>query len=60
MKTTHVVVLDFKVFDKVPHALLLQKLKILPEIHSRLVNWTQNLLIHRKQKVGIEGNFFQS
>ena len=34
-KTTHAVVLDFKkTFDKVPHTLLMQKLKQIPDIRS--------------------------
>lgn len=39
-KTTHAVVLDFnKAFDNVQHALLLQKQKLIYDMHSNLVNW---------------------
>ena len=41
-KTTHAVVLDFRnAFDKVPHALLVQKLKQIPDMHPQLVNCVQ-------------------
>jgi len=59
MKTTHVVIFDVKkVFDKVCHVLLMEKLKLIPKIHSILVNWIQKFLTHRNQKVVIERNFF--
>ena len=39
-RTAHAVTLNFKkVFNKVPHALLMQKLKLMCDMHSHLVNW---------------------
>ena len=55
-KTTHAVVLDFKkAFDKVPHALLMQKLKQVPDMHPQLINWVQDFLTNRRQRVVIKG-----
>jgi len=61
MKTIHVEVLDFKkAFDKVPHALLMQKLKLIQEIHPQLLNWIQYFLRHGQQKVvNEEKNFLR-
>jgi len=40
--TTHALILDFKkAFDKVPHALLLEKLRQIPNLKSTLTNWIQ-------------------
>lgn len=47
-KITWAVVLDFKkVFHKVPHTLLMHKLKLIPDIHYKLVNWIQDFLTHK-------------
>jgi len=38
-KTTHAIVLDFKkAFSEVFHALLMQKLNLIPNIHPKLEN----------------------
>jgi len=56
--TTHAVVMDFKkAFDKVPHALLMQKIKRIPEINPLLVNWIQDFLTDRKQRVVVRGKY---
>ena len=55
-KTTYAVVLDFKkAFDKVSHALLMQKWKLIPDMHPQLVNWVQDFLTNRRQRVVIKG-----
>ena len=55
--TTHAVILDFKkAFDKVPHSLLLQKLRMIPDVDSQIVNWIQDFLSKRKQRVVLKGN----
>ena len=55
-KTTHAVVLDFKkAFDKVPHALLMQKVRQIPDLNPQLINWIQNFLTNRRQRVVIRG-----
>ena len=49
--TTHAVVLDFKkVFDKVSHSLLLQKLRQIPEINSQIVSWVQDFITDRNKR----------
>ena len=49
-------VLDFKkAFDKVPHVLLMQKLKQVPDMHLQLVDWVQDFLTNRRQRVVITG-----
>ena len=53
---TRTVVLDFKkAFEKVPHALLTQKLKQVPDMHPQLVNWVQDFLMNRRQRVAMKG-----
>ena len=53
-KTTHTVVLDFKkAFNQVPQALLMQKLKLIPDMHPQPVNWVQDFLKNRRQRVVI-------
>jgi len=43
--TTHAVVMDFKkTFDKVPHLMLLQKLKKVPGVNGYLLNWILDFL----------------
>ena len=50
--STHAVVLDFKkAFDKVPHYLLLQKIRQIQGIDPHLVNWIQDFLTNRNQRV---------
>ena len=50
-----VVYLDFqKAFDKVPHQRLLLKLKA-HGIGSDVINWIEKWLIHRKQRVIVDG-----
>ena len=51
-KVTHALILDFKkAFDKVPHSLLLQKLRAIPDLDPSLLNWIQDFLTGRKQRV---------
>ena len=55
-KTTDAVVLNFqKAFDKVLHALLMQKLKQVPDMHPQLVNWVQDFQTNRRQRVVMKG-----
>lgn len=52
-----IVYLDFcKAFDKVPHRRLLAKVKALG-IDGILLNWVENWLSGRKQKVALNGHF---
>ena len=54
--TTHAVVLDFKTaFDKVPHNLLMQKIRLIDGIHPHIVNWIQGFLTDRTQRVAVRG-----
>ena len=54
--TTHAVILDFKkAFDKVPHRLLLEKLRNIEDIHPCIVNWIHDFLLRRTQRVAIKG-----
>ena len=54
--TTHALVLDFKkAFDKVPHELLMLKIKQIPDIDLQLVDWIQDFLTNRKQRVVLQG-----
>jgi len=39
-----------KAFDKVPHQLLLQKLKLY-KVDSSIINWIKSFLCFRKQRV---------
>lgn len=56
--TNHAIILDFKkAFDKVPHALLLEKLRLIPDINPTLVNWIQDFLTNRSQQVVLRGEF---
>jgi hypothetical protein len=58
--TTHAIVMDFKkAFDKVPHLLLLQKLKQIPGINAHLINWIRDILSDRKQSVVLKGKSSQ-
>ena len=53
-KTTHALVLEFKkAFNKVLHALLMQKPKQIPAMHPQLVNWIQDFPTNRRQRVTI-------
>ena len=53
-KTTYTVVLDFKkAFNQVPQALLMQKLKLIPDMRPQPVNWVQDFLKNRRQRVVI-------
>ena len=50
-----VVYLDFqKAFDKVPHQRLLHKLKA-HGIGNVVINWIEEWLTHRKQRVIVDG-----
>eukprot|EP00061_Rhincodon_typus_P011358 g36307.t1 len=52
-----VVYMDFnKAYDKVPHRKLIQKIKM-HGIHGDLAAWIQNWLVHRRQRVLVEGCF---
>jgi len=54
--TVHAVVLDFqKAFDKVPHRLLLNKLRQLDKLDPHITNWIQDFLTDRHQKVAVRG-----
>ena len=54
--TVHGLVLDFKkAFDKVPHSLLLKKIRQIEGISHYIVNWIQDFLTERTQQV-IVGN----
>ena len=49
--TIHAVALDVKkAFDKVPHSLLLKKLREIPDIQPEIVNWIQGFLTNRVQQ----------
>ena len=51
-KSTHAVTLDFKkAFDKVPHDLLMEKVRNISNLHPILINWIQDFLTNRKQRV---------
>ena len=53
-KTTHALILDFKkAFDKVPQ--LLQKPKNIPDLDITLMDWIQDFLTSRTQKVVVNG-----
>ena len=55
-KTTHALILDYKkAFDKVPHLLLLQKLRYILELDITLMDWIQDFLTSRTQKVVVNG-----
>jgi len=55
--TTHAIILDFKkAFDKVPHSLLIQKLRQIPDLSPLLANWIQDFITQRMQSVVIKGN----
>ena len=48
--------LDFqKAFDKVPHKLLIDKLRKVANIDPYIVNWIQDFLSGRSQKVAVRG-----
>ena len=50
-----VIYLDFqKAFDSVPYKRLLQKLTTFG-IHGKLLKWIENFLLHRKQRVVLNG-----
>jgi hypothetical protein len=52
----HGVVLDFKkAFDKVPHSLLMQKVRNIDGIDPNIANWIQNFLTNRRQRVALRG-----
>ena len=53
---THALILDFKkAFDKVPHRLLMKKLRMIDGIDPQIVNWIQDFLTNRTQQVIIQG-----
>ena len=52
----HGVVLDFrKAFDKVPHNLLMQKIRQITDINPSIANWIQRFLTERTQRVAVRG-----
>jgi len=52
-----VIYLDFqKAFDKVPHKRLTNKLKAY-EIQGVVLNWIENFLFNRKQRVSVHGSY---
>jgi len=52
----HGVVLDFrKAFDKVPHTLLMQKVRCIDGINPSIANWIQGFLTKRSQRAAIRG-----
>ena len=54
--SVHAAVLDFtKAFDRVPHALLIQKLSKIADIDEYLVRWVHNFLTNRTQRVVLDG-----
>jgi len=56
--TTHALILDFKkAFDKVPHTLLLEKLKQIPNLNPAITNWIQDFLTDCCQRVVIKGEY---
>jgi len=46
-----------KAFDKVPHQLLLQKLKLY-KVDPSIINWIKSFICFRKQRVGLINGFF--
>ena len=57
-RAVDVAYMDFsKVFDKVPHGKLVQKIKS-HGIRCELARWIQNWLGHRRQRVAEERCFF--
>jgi hypothetical protein len=44
-----------KVFDKVPHKRLLEKLRA--HVTGQLLKWIANWLSHRRQRVVLDGKF---
>jgi len=49
--------MDFeKAFDKVPHRRLMSKLKTY-KLHNSIIEWIQNFLSHRKQRVRIHDEY---
>lgn len=56
-QSIHTAVLDFtKAFDRVPHALLMQKLSTIADVDDYLLSWIHDFLINRTQQVVIRGN----
>ncbi len=54
---THAVALDFKkAFDKVPHNLLMSKIRQIDNIDHQIVNWIQDFLAERSQSVVLRGS----
>ena len=54
-KSVHAAVLDFaKAFDRVPHALLMEKLSK-TDIDDYIISWIHNFLLHRSQCVVLDG-----
>ena len=52
----HAVVLDFqKAFDKVPHKILMDKIRKIENIDPYIANWVQDFLSDRFQKVAVRG-----
>ena len=54
--SVHAAVLDLsKAFDRVPHALLMQKLTHIPGMESYLLDWIHDFLCNRSQTVVLDG-----
>lgn len=55
-KAVHAAVLDFtKAFDRVPHALLMEKLRTIAPMEDYLLGWVHNFLLNRSQRVVLDG-----
>ena len=57
----HAAVLDFaKAFDRVPHSLLIEKLRQIANIDDYLLHWIHDFLTDRTQRVVLDGKHSQS
>ena len=58
--SVHSAILDFKkAFDRVPHSLLMEKLRNIANIDPWIVYWIQDFLTSRTQRVVLDGQFSQ-
>ena len=57
----HAAVLDFtKAFDRVPHMMLMEKLRKIANIDDYMLCWIHDFLTNRTQRVVLDGQFSQS